>query len=111
MRLMSFLLGSTLALCVLGSLFYGMRHQQSVMTFDKDVIQGQFIRQLAEVGANESQVELSTRRFNAVLHRVLAGLAQQKKVIILRKSDVFAGGVDITDEVILKCHEAMRVKS
>ncbi len=108
---MSLLTRSTLALSVLGGVFYSVHQHPVLVTFDKDVVQGQFIRQLAEVNANESQVEQSSRRFNTVLQQVLANLARQKNVIILKKSDVLAGGVDITDEVILKCHQAMRKKS
>jgi conjugal transfer pilin signal peptidase TrbI len=79
--------------------------------FDREVIQGQFIRQLAEMKATESQVEQSTRRFNEVLNKVLLDTAQQKKVIILRASDVLAGSIDITDEVRIRLSQAMRNKS
>ncbi|KTC69768.1 type-F conjugative transfer system protein TrbI [Legionella bozemanae] len=94
----------------IGAIFY-LAPNTEIVLFDKEVVQGQFIRQLAEIKATESQVQQSTRRFNEVLNKVLVDTSQQKKVIILRKNDVFAGGVDITDEVRIKLSKAMRNKS
>lgn len=111
MRLTSLVLGC--ALVVLGMVcgFYGASPQKSIVMLDKEEVLSQFIRQLAEAKATEFQVEQSTRRFNAELNKVLVDTAQQKKVIILRASDVLAGGVDITDEVRIKLSRAMRKKS
>ncbi|MFO9089031.1 type-F conjugative transfer system protein TrbI [Legionella pneumophila serogroup 1] len=111
MRLTSLVLGCALAIFGVVCIFYGVSLQKSIVIFDKEVVQGQFIRQLAEIKATESQVEQSTRRFNEVLNKVLLDIAQQKKVIILRASDVLAGGVDITDEVRINLSRAMRNKS
>ncbi|RYX04915.1 type-F conjugative transfer system protein TrbI [Legionella pneumophila] len=110
MRLTSLVLGC--ALVVLGMVrgFYGASPQKSIVMLDKEEVLSQFIRQLAEAKATESQVEQSTRRFNAELNKVLVDTAQQKKVIILNASDVLAGGVDITDEVRIKLSRAMRNK-
>lgn len=111
MRLTSLVLGFALVVFGVVCIFYGVSLQKSIVVFDKEVVQGQFIRQLAEIKATESQVEQSTRRFNEVLNKVLLDIAQQKKVIILRASDVLAGGVDITDEVRINLSRAMRNKS
>ncbi|HGO6706859.1 TPA: type-F conjugative transfer system protein TrbI [Legionella pneumophila] len=111
MRLTSLVLGCALAVFGVVCIFYGASLQKSIVVFDKEVVQGQFIRQLAEIKATESQVVQSTRRFNEVLNKVLLDIAQQKKVIILRASDVLAGGVDITDEVRINLSRAMRNKS
>jgi type-F conjugative transfer system protein TrbI len=111
MRLTSLVLGCALAVFGVVCIFYGVPLQKSIVVFDKEVVQGQFIRHLAEIKATESQVEQSTRRFNEVLNKVLLDIAQQKKVIILRASDVLAGGVDITDEVRINLSRAMRNKS
>lgn len=92
-------------------LSYGVKPKEPIVIFNKEEVLSQFIRQLAEIKATESQVEQSTRRFNEVLNKVLVELAQQKKVIILRKNDVFAGGIDITDEVRIRLSHAMRNKS
>lgn len=111
MRLTPLIFGCALAVFGVVCDFYGALPQKSIVVFDKEVVQGQFIRQLAEIKANESQVEQSTRRFNEVLNKVLVDTAQQKKVIILRTADVVAGGIDITDEVRMKLSKAMRNKS
>jgi type-F conjugative transfer system protein TrbI len=111
MRLTPLFLGCALAVFVVVYVFYGISPQKSIVVFDREVIQGQFIRQLAEMKATESQVEQSTRRFNEVLNKVLLDTAQQKKVIILRASDVLAGSIDITDEVRIRLSQAMRNKS
>ncbi|HHT9858989.1 TPA: type-F conjugative transfer system protein TrbI [Legionella pneumophila] len=111
MRLTSLVLGCALAVFGVVCIFYGVSLQKSIVVFDKEVVQGQFIRQLAEIKATESQVAQSTRRFNEVLNKVLLDIAQQKKLIILRASDVLAGGVDITDEVRINLSRAMRNKS
>ncbi|HAU1718463.1 TPA: type-F conjugative transfer system protein TrbI [Legionella pneumophila] len=111
MRLTPLFLGCTLAVFGVVCAFYGTSLQKSIVVFDKEVIQSQFIRQLAEIKATESQVEQSTRRFNEVLNKVLVDTTQQKKVIILRASDVLAGGIDITDEVRIRLSQAMRNKS
>ncbi len=111
MRLTPLVLGCALAVFGVVCGFYGASPQKSIVVFDKEVVQGQFIRQLAEIKATESQVEQSTRRFNEVLNKVLVDTAQQKKVIILRTADVLAGGIDITDEVRMKLSKAMRSKS
>ena len=111
MRLTSLALGCALVVLGMVCVFYSASAQKSIVTLDKEEVLSQFIRQLAEAQATESQVEQSTRRFNAVLNKVLVDTAQQKKVIILRASDVLAGGVDITDEVRIKLSRAMRNKS
>ncbi|HHF7371831.1 type-F conjugative transfer system protein TrbI [Legionella pneumophila serogroup 1] len=111
MRLNPLVLGCALAVFGVVCVFYGASPQKSIVVFDKEVVQGQFIRQLAEIKATESQVEQYTRRFNEVLNKVLVDTAQQKKVIILRTADVLAGGIDITDEVRMKLSKAMRNKS
>lgn len=111
MRLTPLVLGCALAVFGVVCGFYGASPQKSIVTLDKEEVLSQFIRQLAEAKATEFQVEQSTRRFNAELNKVLVDTAQQKKVIILRASDVLAGGVDITDEVRIKLSRAMRNKS
>ncbi|HFE6348862.1 TPA: type-F conjugative transfer system protein TrbI [Legionella pneumophila] len=111
MRLTPLVLGCALAVFGVVYGFYGASPQKSIVVFDEEAVQGQFIRQLAEIKATESQVEQSTRRFNEVLNKVLVDTAQQKKIIILRSSDVLAGGIDITDEVRMKLSKAMRNKS
>lgn len=105
------IMGGVLAVFGVLMVFYGVSPQKSIVVFDKEEVLSQFIRQLAEIKATESQVEQSTRRFNEVLDKVLLDTAQQKKVIILRSSDVLAGGIDITDEVRMKLSHAMRHKS
>ncbi len=104
-------MGCVLAVFGAFTVFYGVATQKSIVIFDKEEVLSQFIRQLAEVKATESQVDQSTRRFNSVLNKVLVELAKQKKAIILRKNDVLAGGIDITDEVRMKLSQAMRNKS
>lgn len=111
MRLIHVLNSLSAASFVLAGMFYCMTPKNDISFFDKEAVQGQFIRQLAEIKATESQVEQSTRRFNEVLNKVLVDTAQQKKVIILRSSDVLAGGIDITDEVRMRLSQAMRNKS
>ncbi|MFO2971160.1 type-F conjugative transfer system protein TrbI [Legionella pneumophila serogroup 10] len=111
MRLTSLVLGCALVALGMVCGFYGASPQKSIVMLDKEEVLSQFIRQLAEAKATEFQVEQSTRRFNAELNKVLVDTAQQKKVIILRASDVLAGGVDITDEVRIKLSRAMRNKS
>ncbi|CZH49722.1 conjugal transfer protein TrbI [Legionella pneumophila] len=111
MRLTSLVLGCALVGLGMVFSFYGASPQKSIVMLDKEEVLSQFIRQLAEAKATESQVEQSTRRFNAELNKVLVDTAQQKKVIILSASDVLAGGVDITDEVRIKLSRAMRKKS
>ncbi|RUR14093.1 TrbI F-type domain-containing protein [Legionella sp. km772] len=99
------------ALLVVAGLFYWMTPKTQIAFFDKEAVQGQFIRQLAEIKATESQVEQSTRRFNEVLNKVLVATAKQKKAVILNKKDVLVGGIDITDEIRLNLSQAMRNKS
>ncbi|MCW8445701.1 type-F conjugative transfer system protein TrbI [Fluoribacter gormanii] len=111
MRLTPLVFGCALAVFGVVCGFYSASPQKSIVVFDKEAVQGQFIRQLAEIKATESQVEQSTRRFNEVLHKVLLDTAHQKNVIILRKNEVLAGGVDITEEVRMKLSQAMRNKS
>lgn len=101
---------SVIPLVVLG-FFYWMTPKTTIAFFDKEAVQGQFIRQLAEIKATESQVAQSTKRFNEVLNHVLIDCATQKKTVILIKHDVLAGGIDITDEVRMKLSRAMRNKS
>lgn len=111
MRLIHAISALSAASLGIAGVFYWMMSKTEIAFFDKEAVQGQFIRQLAEVKATESQVEQSTRRFNEVLNKVLVDTAQQKKVIILRVSDVLAGGIDITDEVRIRLSHAMRNKS
>ena len=111
MRLTPLIMGGVLAVFGMFTVFCGVSPQKSIVIFDKEEVLSQFIRQLAEIKATESQVEQSTRRFNEVLNNVLVETAQQKKVIILRSPDVLAGGIDITDEVRMRLSKAMRNKS
>jgi len=83
-----------------------LRH--SIATVDKESIQGQFVRQLAEVGATPHQVAHSTQKFHTLFNQVLTETAAQKRLVILRKNDVVAGAIDITDDVRSRLGQAMR---
>ncbi|CDZ79405.1 type-F conjugative transfer system protein TrbI [Legionella massiliensis] len=96
---------------LMAGLWYSMKTTTAIAFFDKEAVQGQFIRQLAEIKATEPQVEQSTKRFNTVLNNVLRDAAKQGNLVILRKTDVLAGGVDITDEVRTQLSVAMRKPS
>lgn len=103
--------GYALTPLVILTSFYSAPTKKNIVIFDKDEVISQFIRQLAEVKATESQVEQATRRFNLILNQILVDTAQQNKVIILKTSEVLGGGVDITDEVRTKLTRAMRMRS
>jgi type-F conjugative transfer system protein TrbI len=111
MRLTPLVSGCIVTVLGFYAVFSGVTPQPSIVTFDKEAVQGQFIRQLAEIKATEHQIEQSTRRFKEALNKVLVNQALQKKAIILRKQEVLAGGRDITDEVRIKVNKAMRNKS
>ncbi|HAT3877910.1 TPA: type-F conjugative transfer system protein TrbI [Legionella pneumophila] len=111
MRLTPLVLSCALAAISAFFVLYGVSSQKTIVTFDKEGVQGQFIRQLAEIKATEHQVEQSTRRFSKLLNKALTDIAQQKRVVILNKMDVLAGGMDITDEVRIKLSTAMRSKA
>lgn len=111
MRLTHVFCSLSAASLVIAGMFYWMTPKTDIAFFDKEAFQGQFIRQLAELKATESQVEQSTRRFNEVLNKILIDYAVQKKAVILKKNEVLAGGIDITDEVRMKLSRAMRNKS
>lgn len=51
MRLTPLVLGCALAVFGVVCGFYGASPQKSIVVFDKEVVQGQFIRQLAEIKA------------------------------------------------------------
>ncbi|HHF7365622.1 TPA: TrbI F-type domain-containing protein [Legionella bozemanae] len=111
MRLIHLALVFSLLILVSGSAFYYGTSRSPIVFLDKEAIQGQVIRQLAELNANESQVKRTTRRFSDALNYVLTQHAKNNKTVILGKNCVLAGGVDITNEVTFELSELMRKKS
>lgn len=101
---------SVLSFVVFGFIYW-MIPQTTIAFFDQEAVQGQFIRQLAEIKATEVQVAQATKRFNEVLNQVLIDCAAKKKTVILKKREVLAGGMDITDEVRMQLSRAMRAQS
>ena len=111
MRLIYPLTGLVLAIVAINVFIYCTNSKSPVVYLDNEFIQGQLIRQLAEVKASDTQIKQATRKFNQALDNILSQYSGQKKVIILRKKDVLAGGKNITDEIVLKLSDAMRKKA
>lgn len=83
----------------------------SILLLEEQALHGQFIRQLAEIGANEAQIKLATQRFNQSLQTVLDKMSRRKNAVILKKKEALSGGVDVTDEVRIQLSHSMRASS
>lgn len=95
----------------IGMTLYSVKPQERVVLFNKEALQGQLIRQLAEHQATAVQVELATRRFNDSLGQLLTSYAKHHGVVILERKIAFAGGTDITSKLTAELSELMRKKS
>lgn len=95
----------------IGIAFYCIKPQEHIVLFNKEALQGQLIRQLAEHQATAAQVELATSRFNDSLSQLLTSYAKRHGVVILERKIAFAGGTDITSKLTAELSELMRKKS
>ncbi|ARB92960.1 MULTISPECIES: TrbI F-type domain-containing protein [Legionella] len=111
MRVTSLALGPSFLAFLLGVLFYGAQPKQSIVLFNQEALQGQFIRQLAEHHATAMQVEQATQHFHQSIKKILAQYSKDHQAVILNQKYVFEGGNDITEEVALKLSGLMRSKT
>lgn len=86
-------------------------YKSTVVLFDIQKIQGQFIQQLALHKASDAQVANASIQFKTVLQKTLRAYSQKQNVIILEKKMVLAGGYDVTNEVADQLAQAMRASS
>lgn len=110
MRVSSLVFSGVFLALLLRMFFYG-EPKQSIVFFNQEALQGQFIRQLAEHQASTSQVARATQQFHQSMKKVLAGYIKDHHAIILNEKCVMAGSNDITEEVSLKLSRLMRKKA
>lgn len=82
----------------------------SVVSVDRARIRGQFIEQLAHHAASPDRVRKASIRFNQKLHAVLEDYAVHAHVLIIDRSFVLAGSVDVTQDIITLLSHAMGEK-
>jgi type-F conjugative transfer system protein TrbI len=93
----SALITSTLFGVILATYF--MPHTPSVVIFDAHALKAQWIHQLALHKVTDAQITHATQKFKTLLHATLIQYSQKNKVVILDKSRVLSGGIDITKEI------------
>jgi type-F conjugative transfer system protein TrbI len=108
MRLLQCSMVLALTILVLGTIVYCQKSKRSIVYFDKEAIQAQFIRQLAETKATDEKVTKVSEQFNASLNFLLSHYAKRHQVTILNRQMVLAGGQDITAEVAKDISASMR---
>ncbi|WP_131784015.1 TrbI F-type domain-containing protein [Legionella gresilensis] len=111
MRLISLAALAFLVITITAIPFYGLSPRETLVFLNKEKIEGQFIRQLAELNAAEAQVRRTTRRFNSALNQVLNAYASRHHVIIIERKLMLAGGLDITDDITAEVSGLMRQQS
>ncbi|KTD47795.1 TrbI F-type domain-containing protein [Legionella quateirensis] len=85
--------------------------KNTVVCFDIQKIQGQFIRQLAAHNASETQVTRSTLQFKSLLQKTLQNYSQKNKIIVLDSKFHLAGGIDVTEAIANELAFAMSKSS
>lgn len=83
----------------------------TVVCFDRQTIQAQFIHQLAQLKATENQVAKASLRFKSLLQKTLQHYSQTNKVIIVDSQLLLAGGIDVTKSIAKELAFAMRKPS
>ena len=101
----------SLLLVFIGIIFYRALPKNQVVLLDSHALRSQLIRQLAEHHATDAQVSASTQQFKNKLGELLTHYATQNKVVILERSQVLAGGKDITLTLKEDLAKAMRTAS
>jgi len=86
-------------------------YKNTVVCFDMQKIQGQFIRQLAVHKATDAQVTQATLQFKSILQKTLTTYSKKHGVLILDSKFLLAGGVDVTELVAKELAVAMRKSS
>ena len=81
-----------------------------VCLIDLKTTQAQFIRQLAEQAATDSQIALASRQFKQNLRQTLISFSKKHKAIILDRQTVLSGGRDVTEDIAKALSAAMRKK-
>lgn len=82
--------------------------KRQVVSFDRQKIQAQFIRQLAQHNASEQQATRAASHFKKLLQQSLNQYSQKNKAIIFDKSLVLAGSKDVTDSIAEELASLMR---
>lgn len=86
-------------------------HKNTVVCFDMQKIQGQFIRQLASHKATDAQVAHATLQFKTILKKVLTNYSSKYGVVVLDSKFLIAGGNDVTEVIAKELATAMRAQS
>lgn len=112
MRRMSFpiLCGCMSAVSVASLLLSLSTHfaNPSIVTFDKARVLGLFVRQLSARTLSDKHIAQTTSHFNGALQRSISTYAARHHVVIVQRSNVLAGGRDITDDIVQALSQHMQ---
>lgn len=111
MKLSLITFGCLVSTLLIGTIFYLVKPEMRVATFDMQRVKGQFIHQLALHNASREVVNTSSTAFKQKLQQVLDVYAREKRLVILDVQQVLSSGKDITDELIPRLAHAMRGQS
>lgn len=82
-----------------------------VVCFDKQKMQGQWIRQLAQHKASIWQTSQLTQQFKVALEKTLKDYSEKEQVMIIECAPVLAGANEITEQIAEHIAEVMRTTS
>lgn len=80
----------------------------ALVTFDKARVLGLFVRQLSTRTLSDKHIAQTTSHFNDALQRSINAYAARHHVVIVQRSNVTAGGRDITDDIVQALSEHMQ---
>lgn len=80
----------------------------ALVTFDKARVLGLFVRQLSARTLSDEHIAQTTNHFNDALQHSINAYAARHHVVIMQRSNVMAGGRDITDDIVQMLSQHMQ---
>jgi len=89
------------------ALFYGT-HQTPVVTFDKEVVQKQFVTQLSHQNTTKQKTKQLSIQFALAMKESLDDYVKEHHAIVIKKEMALATSADVTPEIAQRIVEKMR---
>lgn len=86
--------------CLLWGMHASLSEKGStVVTFNQDVINQQFVTQLSQYTLSDEMIRVKTDAFKKAVHEALRDYAAKHHALVMMQKNVVAGGRDATQEI------------
>jgi type-F conjugative transfer system protein TrbI len=101
-----------LMVCLLWGMHTSLAQENpSVVTFNQEVINRQFVNQLSQYNVSDEMIRVKTDAFKKALDEALRDYAAKHHALVMQQKNVMAGGQDVTDAILQLIAARMKASS